>query len=358
MSSFNDPRYIRHAMERSMAGKPIQEQDRQCPYCEYDLTGLTYGNPCPECGNMVTLGHTADTPGISREPQHSPALDWLASFLLGTTPLDKDRLQHAPIPYIQTLRAAFYFLMLGTLSLFAIAALAFSTNLPSWLVPLVPAFLLLWITGVALLCLPRPSTATVKRSASKGAPRRVVAALSQCLWIPAFVLAAQPDWATTLLGVPANLTIARALIIGALLGCWIFIPLPVTIAEWMQDLDTGSNVRRRTFWTLVVAFFALAGGSLRVPLGFPNIKVIMLGVDFLPIILALCTLYFTYVFYSLAREATWTVLKARHDRDKVAELRARREAAMEQTHQQTLDRAHNPTTEKMWKGEARRGNWR
>ncbi|MFG0257443.1 MAG: hypothetical protein ACF8GE_06035 [Phycisphaerales bacterium JB043] len=359
MSTFNDPRYLQDAIARSHEGRPVEEFDRECPHCQYDLAGLAYGKPCPECGNVIRFRHRGSTEtgiGADEENRSHPVLDSLANVLIRSRPYERDRLSHTPILYINLVTLAFVLLGLGVVSLVMVSAVAF-TQTPSWLRHLVTPSLVCWLAGVGILTLPQPSTEIVTRSRSDRRLLRVMSLVTQLLWIPAFVLAVLPPSGTTLLGAPINLVGARALVVVALLGSWVFIQIPVAMAEWMHDEDTGVSLRRRTFWALVVIFFALAGGTLRVPLGIPS-KYMILGLDIVPIIILVVSLYFFYTFLRLANESRWTVREARRVREKVATMRAQREEASERTHQENLDRPHEPTPEKLWWGEGRRGNWR
>ena len=230
-------------------------------------------------------------------------------------------------------------------------------SIPPWAYQILTPLVLLWVAGVGILCLPFPSTQLVARTNSNKLLLRTTAFATQCLWLPAYALAMASPWTTTFLGAPLNIVLARTLIVAAFLGVGIFNQIPASIAEWMADSDSGPALRRRTFWSLAVICFILAGGTIMVPVALGNPMWMIRGVNLITLFLYIIIFLFMFTFARLGTQAAWSIRKSIHRQEKVEMLQARREAGIVAAQEEAQNRPHNPPVTKLWQGEARRGNW-
>ncbi|MFG0275560.1 MAG: hypothetical protein ACF8QF_10925 [Phycisphaerales bacterium] len=305
MSRFNDPRHLETQLARAHEGGLVLDRDRACKKCSYDLSGLRYGARCPECGTVIRYGRSMIVPV-------------------------RDRMQDAPVWYIRLVEAGFVSMAAGSLGVIAIA-LAVAGRLP-WLLEnggAITAMLVLagaWLSGVGVLCAPKPSTERVERTAHDDLWWKVGAGASQSLWFAAPLLAMAPDSSIAIAGRPLDLLAAWGCVALALCGLLPVAWLGAGFHEWMQDDDGAGKSRRRACWFIGVAAFLLLGGTLRVPLGIPIVSVLLGGFDFLPVIAAWLALTLLWSLVALARMASWSVTLKRTDEARTERLRVRRDA--------------------------------
>lgn len=259
MSAFNDPRYL--AATGAIKGLPtIIGHDRPCPGCGYNLIGLAVGGVCPECGRPIT--------SVVRK-----GLD--------------DTLIDAPRPYLKrfasALTAGFIGLALNVLGLFTALSLAVVNSVfgfygtvgpngavgPQLRIPtpsdglFAAAFVLgsaLWLAGLIVATLPRPTPPSAPESREREWSRmRVAAWLTQGAWpfasIVILILAlaapapapggSMPAWVAAL----ATLALAATLVaIGGLVPAAILL---ARYADWIPDTDLGWRMRTSA-WSIGV----------------------------------------------------------------------------------------------------------
>lgn len=315
MTRFNDPRHLETELARAHEGGLVIDKDRTCKQCQYDLTGLRYGARCPECGKVIRFGRSVIIPV-------------------------RDRLQDAPVWYIRLVQAAFAAMVPGSVGIILIALDVSGVALGGVAIAGLP-LALLWLAGVGVVCAPKPSSDTVKRTAGDDLRWRAAAGATQSLWLVAGVLAASGGWGPTILGRSLSDLGAWAAVASALVGLGAVAWLVAGFHEWMQDDDGAGRMRRRACWLIMLAAVLMLGGSLRVPVGIPVLSLMAGGVDILPIIAGGLALLLIWSFVGLTRMAGWSVVAKRTDAARTERLRREREAqtAAEQ------ERLHNAPIE-------------
>lgn len=327
MSRFNDPRYLETELAKAHKGGLVIDRDRVCKGCRYDLTGLRYGGRCPECGRVIRFGRMMIIPV-------------------------RDRLQDAPEWYIYLVQAAFGAMVLGSVGIVGLALAVSGSMWGPITGPVAAAWMLLpvtlWFGAVVVLCLPKPSTATVQRTAHDDLAWKAACAGSQAMWVLAAVLATAPPWALTVLGKPLNHLLAWAGVAIGLVGLGATAWLVAGFHEWMQDDDGARRMRQRTCWLILLAAVLMLGGSFRVPLGIPVPSLLLNGVDILPIIAASLVVMLVWSFLGLTRMAGWALVAKRTDGARTERLRRQREVEMA-AEQDRLANAPIDPPAKYWK---------
>lgn len=312
MSSFNDPRYLEEMMARASAGGLVEDKDRVCKGCRYDLTGLRYGMKCPECGRAISYGR---------------------AMLV----VEHDRMQDAPLAYMRLVQFGFALLTVGWIGLPLTAAAAFHGE--TYFAPVRLGLTMCWSLGVAVLCLPRPSTPKEKRSTREHLHWRTGALFTQMLWVFAAVMTFT---ANPMASVPG--AAARSMVIVAMLGMIATAWIIGVYAEWLQDADQAPKFRQRSFWFIGIFFVVLAGGALRISVPLPILSALLHGVDILPIILGVFMVLLLWSLVMLTIEVGWCRRAARDKLRRDAELRERRrrETEANQRHLQETERVEQP----------------
>jgi hypothetical protein len=259
VSAFNDPRYLRASGAITSLPTVISD-DRPCPKCGYNLIGLEVGNPCPECGRAI-----------------------VSAFKKG---LD-DTIIDAPRAYLRrfslALTASFLGLTLNVLGLFTVLSLAIVNSLfafygqagangivgPQLRVPtpseafLASVFLfgsLVWLAGLIVSTLPRPTPPDVPESRAKEWKQlRIGVWISQSGWAFAAALilslvlfgpSSSPS-GTVPVGVGIIWTVALIVAIAALAGLCPTALLLARYADWIPDPELAWRLRTSA-WSIGV----------------------------------------------------------------------------------------------------------
>jgi hypothetical protein len=170
--------------------------------------------------------------------------------------------------------------------------------------------------------------------------------LSQIGWLGALSFVMGNPWNTTVLGIPANVFIARLLAAGSFLS---LLALPWVISkmlEWMADYELSQKLQNRTAITFILLGILLLGGTTLIVVDF----LIAMALLFAPF-------YFIWTFGYCASQASWTLNNAKKIRDAGLRKMHQRDSNMAQAHEESINRPHNAPVTKLWKGQARRGNW-
>jgi hypothetical protein len=305
----SDPHNLRSAVARAGAAALI-EVDRECPGCGYNLRGLRYGMPCPECGLISTLAGS----GSADDPLSIAPTGVIVAFIRGCWAASIIIVLAAGLvlaPRLVGWDAAY-----SRWGLLVLAALW-----PGAVMWLTPAFGIpqAWSRGFSRRSRLRKAT----RWAQLGWPL----AAAMLVWRGGPMPAA--NWATIAgflqaLGVLAGLT-----------GIVLLSIMLERLSEWARD-DRAQNLFNWAMWTIPITTLLL-----RVDVPFPMIGV-LLGVLWLA-----GAGMFPYALLSLSGAVTLCIVHAYEHRE-----REGRRTERERRHQETIAR----TLQTMDAERARRGH--
>jgi hypothetical protein len=296
MSAFNDPRYL--AASGAIKGVTmLVEQDRACPACGYNLKGLAVGGVCPECGRAIALAAKKG---------------------------DTDMLVDAPRGYLNrfagSLTIAFVGLSFNLIGLFTVVVLAIVNSVfgfygqtgpngmvgPQLRIPtpsdgvFATVFLAgagVWLTGLIIATIPRPTPLTADASrATEWKRLRIATVITQSGWFLASALilviaiaAPTPPPGTPMPGwVPFSATVAVIAACGGLVG---LIPTAILLAryaDWIPDPELGWRMRTSAWSIGVFGTLILLTGVT--PPGLPSVA------GLIPFVLWM-TIGFIWIFF-------------------------------------------------------------
>jgi predicted membrane channel-forming protein YqfA (hemolysin III family) len=291
MSHFNDPRYIEHQQALASSGTLVLDRHRTCRHCKYDLSGLRYGQKCPECGHDIVFVTSMDT-------------------------LPKDRLMDVSPWYARLLSFSLFTCAAGWLFIGLFPFMIGSVD--PWPQSVLLLGAILWCAGVAILALPRPSSEKVKRQAHEGLLRRMVLAGVQIL-VPAAALFIQVTAGMGGLWDIAAHILASLAMLALVPAIWLI----SEFADWMQDTDRTERMRFFMYWQTPIALLAVSGFVFRLPIALGSAMMMMGGVDIVTPLFVIGHLYMTWHLVQLAREADWSAILGSNLRIRDANLRDR-----------------------------------
>lgn len=291
-----------------------------CRNCQYDVTGLRPGNPCPECGAPIAVRPKGIVAG--------------------------DNLVAAPVSYLRVLAVGGMLAALGYFASVISGAMAVSATGARRRVVLAALLvsLLVWLAGVWVVT--RPRRFGFVDTAGEDGDRLVmrwVARVSQAGWLMGVVALLVFERERTLaivaagpmseLGVWARVSMWAAFAVG-LVGLVPYSVMVHDLAEWAGDTSMGDRCRAASFGVIAcllatgacAAFYGRAG-----PLDFPLVVIGVLGavaLFFAALVLMLSMLQLAMMgLFALSHSAESI------ERDKRMAERSKREAAaMERRH--------------------------
>ena len=265
------------------------DTDRPCPQCGYNVRGLAVGKPCPECGRPIFFG-------LQTRPEHA--------------------LADCPYGFIRLQSLGLWAVFAG--AFLAAGVAAFWAPLGILVQPALAIVATVWVGGLALLCLSRPSSrAEGVRVEQESSMLRLGVVVSQSLWLVAAGLAT--------LGAQAPFAGDAALIVAlvAALGVLPTMMFLSRYAGFVGDRDRGSRLACITVVLLVsVALWAM-GLRLRVSIPLPSLSLFLKGVPLLAWVIVLTALFTLWHFFQLAVAGSWAIQLARRQDEQVQRLRER-----------------------------------
>jgi hypothetical protein len=267
-----------------------------CRKCNYDLTGLGIGMPCPECGTAI--GSTKRTVSVIRS----------------------DSIAYASMPYLRRTSAAALTLGFSGLGMlvFSLVNALFDPKYVAWTMFFACGA---HTIGSAYVFMPRRNAeapAGVEPFGARWSPLRIITIALQCVWIPAGIFIAA--------GYTFQIEVLEWIAIGCVVvGIYGIMPaswLLADHADWANDVSLALRLRAVAWMMGFSTIYFLIGFSLSA-LG-NGIGLLMLSLGFFinllfPIAMALY--YISAMQY--ASNASWAVINAREEADRAGRMAER-----------------------------------
>ncbi|TVQ31610.1 MAG: hypothetical protein EA376_09070 [Phycisphaeraceae bacterium] len=270
-----------------MPSGDVITEERNCHSCGYDLRGLHIGGVCPECGVEIL-------------PPRKKVMV-------------RDTLVDAPIPFIAIFHFGFMLLTIGA-SAIVVAPIAMWLGSSEVGLLLLRLGSLTWLTGLIILCRPRPKPPELgeePRDSPVWVGVMYAALVTQAigviaLWLPLVL----PTFTTgALIGVGIGVVGLAPTVL------WL-----ARLAEWVPDADRAHRMRVLITLVVIAGPLTVLGPMSTTILGF------FLGSMSLFALLAGLG-YFLWSLFDLTRSAGWAVSNARLLARRRIELREQVERA-------------------------------